>query len=346
MRKKTKTVHIGNIAVGGDNPVVVQSMTVNPPSKLEQTVSEINDIESSGCELIRIAVPTMKDASYLSMLKKRVHLPIVADIHFDWRIAIAALDNGADEIRINPGNFPADKLHRIVKLAKKKNIPIRIGVNSGSLEKGALLSPLALAESALRWAKQLENLKFSNIKISAKSSDAKMTIETYRLLSERCNYPLHLGVTEAGTAATGSARSAIALGTLLSEGIGDTIRVSLTGNDRTDEVAVCYEILRSVGVRNFGVKLVSCPTCGRIQVNLVKLATSVQSIVKKIKKPITVSIMGCAVNALGEAKGADIAIAGGVGYALIIRDGKIIDNVKEENLLVRFTEELKKMELL
>ncbi|HDH10532.1 MAG TPA: flavodoxin-dependent (E)-4-hydroxy-3-methylbut-2-enyl-diphosphate synthase [Deltaproteobacteria bacterium] len=345
MRKKKRTVFIGKVPVGGNNPVVVQSMTKNPPSKLNEVADEINQLASVGCELIRVAVPTEKDAYFLSDLKKKSILPVVADIHFDGRIAVKAIENGADEIRINPGNFPQRQLTDIIRAAKKRKIPIRIGVNSGSLEKSLVLSASSLADSALRWVKRFEDLGFSDLKISAKSSDAAMTVKTYRILDEKSDYPLHLGVTEAGTVATGAARSAIALGRLLSDGIGDTIRVSLTG-DRVDEIAVCYEILRSTGVRNVGARLVSCPTCGRIQIDLTRLAQEVQKIIERIRMPITVSVMGCAVNAIGEAKDADIAIAGGAGYGLIIKKGKIVKNVREADLLSEFKEELIKMELL
>ncbi len=342
MRKRKRTVFIGSVPIGGANPIVVQSMTKNPPSRLNEAISEINRLAQVGCELIRVAVPTLKDAYFLSELKEKSVLPVVADIHFDSRIAIKAIENGADEIRINPGNFPKKHLAEIVKAAKARKKPIRIGVNSGSLEKTLEYSAQSLVDSALKWARLIENLGFRDLKISAKSSDAAMTVQTYRILDKACDYPLHIGVTESGTVATGAARSAIALGKLLEEGIGDTIRVSLTGN-RVDEIDVCYEILRTTGTRNIGAKLISCPSCGRVQIDLTKLANDVQSIIRRIRKPITVSVMGCVVNAIGEAKNADIAIAGGVGHGLIIKKGKIVENVKEEKLLGKFEEELEKM---
>lgn len=347
-RKATRKIKLGNIYIGGDSRITVQSMTNTDTRDVDATVKQILKLEEAGCEIIRCAVLDNTAAEALKDIKKQIHIPLVADIHFDYRLALKSIENGVDGLRINPGNIGnVDRIKMVVKAAKQKNIPIRIGVNSGSLEKDILekykrVCPEALVESALKHVKILEDLNFYDICISIKSSDVMQMIESYRLISQKVNYPLHLGVTEAGTLWRGTIKSSIGIGTLLAEGIGDTIRVSLTG-DVLDEVKVGREILKSLGYLQEGVKFVSCPTCGRTQINLIKIAKEVEARLSNCKKNIKVAIMGCVVNGPGEAREADIGIAGGKGEGLIFKKGKIIKKVKEENLVDELMKEIEKM---
>ena len=347
-RKTTKQIKVGNMYVGGDSKISVQSMTNTDTKDVDATVSQILELEKAGCDIIRCAVPNIESAEALKNIKKQIHIPLVADIHFDYKLALKSIENGVDALRINPGNIGnIDKIKMVVEAAKNKNIPIRIGVNSGSLEKEILekhtrVCPEALVESALKHVRILEGLNFYDICISIKSSDVMQTIESYRLISEKVNYPLHLGVTEAGTLWSGTIKSSVGIGTLLAEGIGDTIRVSLTG-DVLDEVKVGREILKSLGCIEEGVKIVSCPTCGRTQINLIKIAQEVERRLAKCEKNIKVAVMGCAVNGPGEAREADIGIAGGKGEGLIFKKGKIIKKVKEEDIVEELMEEIEKL---
>ncbi|HBM81209.1 MAG TPA: 4-hydroxy-3-methylbut-2-en-1-yl diphosphate synthase [Clostridiaceae bacterium] len=347
-RKITKKIKIGNIYIGGDSKITVQSMTNTDTKDVKATVKQIKELERAGCDIIRVAVPDMEAAKAVTAIKKNISIPLVADIHFDYRLAIAAIENGVDALRINPGNIGnADRVAQVVNAAKDKNIPIRIGVNSGSLEKDLLqkygkVCAKALVESAQKHIDILEKLNFFNTVISIKSSDVPMMIESYRLISENTDYPLHLGVTEAGTIKMGTIKSAIGIGTLLAEGIGDTIRVSLTG-DPILEVNVGRQILKSLDILNEGIDIVSCPTCGRTKINIIKIAEETERRLKGINKNIKVAIMGCVVNGPGEAKEADIGIAGGIGEGLIFKHGKIIKKVPEEKLVDELIEQIEKM---
>lgn len=347
-RKTTKKIKVGNVYVGGDSKISVQSMTNTDTKDVDVTVNQILELEKAGCEIIRCAVPNIESAEALKKIKKQIHIPLVADIHFDYKLALKSIENGVDALRINPGNIGnIDRIKMVVEAAKNKSIPIRIGVNSGSLEKEILekytrVCPEALVESALKHVRILESLNFYDICISIKSSDVMQTIESYRLISEKVDYPLHLGVTEAGTLWSGTIKSSIGIGTLLAEGIGDTIRVSLTGNV-LDEVKVGREILKSLGYIEEGVKIVSCPTCGRTQINLIKIAEEVEKRLANCEKNIKVAVMGCAVNGPGEAREADIGIAGGKGEGLIFKKGKIVKKVKEEDIVEELMEEIEKL---
>lgn len=349
MRKNTKMIHIGNKVIGGSNPILIQSMTNTKTEDIQATVRQILELEAAGCDIIRCAVPTMEAAAAFSKIKKQIHIPIVADIHFDYRLAIAAMENGADKIRINPGNIgSSDRLKAVVDAAKERNIPIRVGVNSGSLEKELVLkyqgvTAEALVESALDKVHIIEDLGYDNLVISIKSSDVLMCIKAHQLIAGQTAYPLHVGITEAGTIIAGNIKSAIGLGIILYEGIGDTIRVSLTGSP-LEEVKSAKLILKTLGLRKGGVELVSCPTCGRTQIDLINLAGEVENLVQDIDLDIKVAVMGCAVNGPGEAKEADIGIAGGKGEGVIIKKGEIIKKVKEEKLLTALREELLKMQ--
>ena len=315
-RRKSRKVMIKDVGVGGDSPITVQSMTNTKTDDIESTVNQIISLENAGCDIIRVAVPDMASAEAISKIKEQIHIPIVADVHFDYRLAIEAIKQGADGLRINPGNIgDAEIIKKVVETAKSFDVPIRIGVNSGSLEKDLLEkyggpSPEALVESALRHVEILENMNFEHIVISLKSSDVLSCIHSYKLIAQKVDYPLHLGITEAGTLLTGTIKSSVGLGILLYEGIGDTIRVSLTG-EPVDEVKVGFEILKSLNLRQYGINFISCPTCGRTQINLIKIANEVQEKLSHIKKPLKVAIMGCIVNGPGEAREADIGIAGG-----------------------------------
>lgn len=346
--KSTKKIKISGVTIGGGEPVAIQSMTNTDTRDFKSTVSQILKLEAAGCEIIRCAVPDMQAAESFGKIKKEIHIPLVADIHFDYKLALECIKNGADKIRINPGNIGSrERVKAVVDAAKDSGVPIRIGVNGGSLEKDLLekyKSPTAdaLVESALRHAAILDELNFSDIAISIKTSDVPTTIEAYRKLSDMCDYPLHVGVTEAGTLKGGIIKSAVGIGTLLSEGIGDTIRVSLTA-DPIEEIYAAKDILNVLGLRNQGVKFVSCPTCGRTQLNLIKIANEVENRLKDVDKNITVAVMGCAVNGPGEAREADIGIAGGKGEGLIFSHGKIIKKVSENMLVDALMNEIEKL---
>lgn len=345
-REHTKIVKIGNCVIGGGNPVLIQSMTNTPTEDIKRTVEQIHRLEKAGCQIIRSTVPNMEAAKALKEIKKQIHIPLVADIHFDYKLAIAAIEYGADKIRINPGNIGSnEKVREVVKAAKERNIPIRIGVNSGSLEKeliaayGGRVSAQGIVESALNKVKLIEDMGYDNLVVSIKSSDVRMCIHAHELLAKQCQYPLHVGITEAGTLLSGTIKSSIGIGTILYEGIGDTIRVSLTG-DPVEEIKAAKIILRSLGLLKGGVEVVSCPTCGRTKIDLISLANQVEEMVQDMDLTIKVAVMGCAVNGPGEAKEADIGIAGGVGEGLLIKKGEIIKKVPESELLATLKDEL------
>ena len=334
----TKTVQIGNRVIGGGNPILIQSMTNTKTENVEATAAQINQLAAAGCDIIRCAVPTMEAAQALKEIKKRVEIPVVADIHFDYRLAIAAMENGADKIRINPGNIgSAERVKAVVDVAKERNIPIRVGVNSGSLEKDLVekyhgVTAEGIVESALDKVKLIEDMGYDNLVISIKSSDVMMCVKAHELISSQTDHPLHVGITEAGTIISGNIKSAIGLGLILHQGIGDTIRVSLTG-DPLEEIKSAKLILKTLGLRTGGVEVVSCPTCGRTQINLIQLANQVENMVADIPLDIKLAVMGCVVNGPGEAKEADIGIAGGIGEGLIIKHGEIFKKVPEAELL-------------
>ena len=351
-RKKTRTIYIGTVAIGGDSPITVQSMTNTETDNVELTVAQIARLEAAGCEIIRVAVPDMKAAAAIRAIRDKIHIPLIADIHFDYRLAVVAMENGAQAIRINPGNIGgADKLRQVVAAARLHQVPIRVGVNSGSIEKDLLEqygyphpdNPRSLIESALRNVRLVEAEGYNEIKISIKSSDVLTTVAAYQLLSQQTDYPLHLGVTEAGGLIAGTVKSSVALGLLLHQGIGDTFRISLT-RDPVEEVRVAWELLRSLNLRRRGPELISCPTCGRTRIDLFHLAEKVEQFVQTMKAPIKVAVMGCPVNGPGEAKEADIGLAGGNGVGIIFKKGEIYRKVSEEELLEVFLAELKKME--
>lgn len=347
-RKNTRKVKVGNVYVGGDANVSIQSMTNTDTRDVNKTLDQINVLYKAGCEIIRCAVPDNEAAVALKEICEKSPIPVVADIHFDYRLALEAIKNGVSALRINPGNIGNEERVKLVaEAAKEKGIPIRIGVNSGSLEKDILErdgKPTAkgLVESAMRHVKILEELKFFDIVISIKSSDVSMMIESYRLMSETCDYPLHLGVTESGTPFRGTIKSSIGLGTLLAEGIGDTIRVSLT-SDPIEEIKVAKEILKALNLRENGLQFISCPTCGRTQINLIKIAEEVEKRLENIDKNIKVAVMGCVVNGPGEAREADIGIAGGKGEGIIFKKGKIVKKVKEEELIEALMKEIENL---
>lgn len=344
-RDDTKVIHIGNVAIGGGNPIAIQSMTNTRTEDVEATVAQILALEKVGCEIIRCAVPTMEAAEALREIKKRIHIPLVADIHFDYRLAIAAIENGADKIRINPGNIgDISRVKAVVDKAKEYNIPIRVGVNSGSLEKNLVekyggVTAEGIVESALDKVRIIEELGYDNLVVSIKSSDVLMCVKAHELIAKECPYPLHVGITEAGTILSGNIKSSVGLGIILHEGIGDTIRVSLTG-DPLEEIKSAKLILRTLGLRKGGIEVVSCPTCGRTKIDLIGLANQVEEMVQDIPLDIKVAVMGCVVNGPGEAKEADIGIAGGIGKGLLIKKGEIVKKVKEEALLETLREEL------
>ncbi|MDR5586892.1 flavodoxin-dependent (E)-4-hydroxy-3-methylbut-2-enyl-diphosphate synthase [Clostridium aquiflavi] len=344
-RRISKKVKVGNTYVGGDAPITIQSMTTTDTRNVEDTLNQINELYRVGCDIVRCAVLDMDAAKALKEITTKSPIPVVADIHFDYRLAVESIESGVSALRINPGNIGSEEKVKIVaEKCKEKNIPIRIGVNSGSLEKDILErdgKPTAqgLVESALRHVKILEKLDFNDIVISIKSSDVRMMIDCYRLIGDKCDYPLHLGVTESGTVTKGTIKSSIGIGTLLAEGIGDTIRVSLT-SDPVDEIKVAIEILKSLGLKKGGVNFVSCPTCGRTQINLIKIANEVEKRLENCNKDIKVAVMGCVVNGPGEAREADIGIAGGKGEGIIFKKGEIIKKVKEEELINALMEEI------
>lgn len=347
-RDNTKVIKIGNKVIGGGNNILIQSMTNTKTEDVEATVNQIKELTVAGCDIIRCAVPTMEAAKAISEIKKQISIPLVADIHFDYKLAIASIENGADKIRINPGNIGSiEKVKAVVDAAKERNIPIRVGVNSGSLEKDIIekyghVTADGIVESALNKVKLIEDLGYDNLVISIKSSDVLMCVKSHELISEKTNYPLHVGITESGTLYSGNIKSSVGLGIILHEGIGDTIRVSLTG-DPVEEIRTANLILKTLGLRKGGISLVSCPTCGRTQIDLISLANKAEKIVEKYNADIKVAVMGCAVNGPGEAKEADLGIAGGKGEGLIIKKGEIIRKVPEEDLLSEFEKELQTM---
>lgn len=344
-REHTRVVQIGDRKIGGGNPVLIQSMTNTRTEDVTGTVAQILRLERAGCEIIRCTVPTLEAAKALAEIKKQIHIPLVADIHFDYKMAIAAMENGADKIRINPGNIGStEKVKAVVDVAREKNIPIRVGVNSGSLEKNLVekyggVTAEGIVESALDKVHIIEDLGYQNLVISIKSSDVLMCVRAHELLADKTDYPLHVGITESGTVQSGNIKSAIGLGIILHQGIGDTIRVSLTG-DPVEEIKSAKLILRTLGLRKGGIEVVSCPTCGRTRIDLIGLATKVEKLVEDYSLDIKVAVMGCAVNGPGEAKEADIGIAGGLGEGLLIKKGEIVRKVPEEQLLEALKEEL------
>ncbi len=344
-RSQTKTVTIGDRVIGGGNPVLIQSMTNTRTEDVAATVAQILELERAGCEIVRVTVPTMEAARAVKEIRKQIHIPLVADIHFDYKMAVAAIENGADKIRINPGNIGGrEKVEAVVKAAKARNIPIRVGVNSGSLEKELIekyhgVTAEGIVESALDKVQMIEELDYDNLVISIKSSDVMMCVRAHEILAQKTDYPLHVGITESGTVQSGNIKSAVGLGIILYEGIGDTIRVSLTG-DPVEEIRSAKLILRTLGLRRGGIEVVSCPTCGRTKIDLIGLANQVEEMVADIPLTLKVAVMGCAVNGPGEAKEADIGIAGGIGEGLLIRHGEIIKKVPEAELLNTLREEL------
>lgn len=344
-REQTRKVRIGNRIIGGGNPILIQSMCNTKTESVEDTVAQIHALEQAGCEIIRVAVPTREAAEALSRIKKEIHIPLVADIHFDYRLAIAAIENGADKIRINPGNIGSeDRVKAVVDKAKEYDIPIRVGVNSGSLEKHLLekyggVTAEGIVESALDKVHMIENMGYDNLVVSIKSSDVLMCVKAHELIAKECPYPLHVGITESGTVYSGNVKSSVGLGIILYEGIGNTIRVSLTG-DPSEEIRTAKLILKTLGLRKGGIEVVSCPTCGRTKIDLIGLANQVEKMVADIPLDIKVAVMGCVVNGPGEAKEADIGIAGGIGEGLLIKKGEIIKKVKEEDLLDTLRQEL------
>lgn len=337
-RKKTRVLYVGAVPVGGGNPISVQSMTKTDTRNVRATVKQIRSLQKAGCEIIRVAVPDTEAARALSAIKRSVTTPVIADVHFDWRLALEAIRQGIDGLRINPGNIGAKwKVEEVVSACKGEGVPIRIGVNAGSLSKRLLEryghpTPEALVESACDHINLLEGLGFRDIKVSLKASNVATTVDAYRLFSKRFSYPLHIGISEAGPSFSGIIKSSVGLGILLEEGIGDTVRVSLSADPR-EEVRVAYEILKSLGLRQKGATIVSCPTCGRCQIDIRGLASTVEERLKNVDKPLTVAVMGCAVNGPGEAREADIGIAGGKGFGLLFRKGRVVKKVDEDDLL-------------
>ncbi len=344
-RENTRKIQIGNKVIGGGNPILIQSMTNTRTEDIEATVEQIHRLEKAGCEIIRCTVPTIEAAQAIKEIKKQITIPLVADIHFDYHMAVASIENGADKIRINPGNIGGeDKVAAVVDAARERNIPIRVGVNGGSLEKEVVekyhgVTAQGLVESALDKVHMIEKQNYENIVISIKSSDVLMCVEAHEILAERTDYPLHVGITESGTIISGNIKSSIGLALILNKGIGDTIRVSLTG-DPAEEIKSAKLILRTLGLRKGGIEVVSCPTCGRTKIDLIGLANQVEAMVEQFPLDIKVAVMGCAVNGPGEAKEADIGIAGGIGEGLLIKKGEIIKKVPEDQLLSVLKEEL------
>lgn len=347
-RRETKQVKVGPYVLGSGNPIRIQSMTTTRPSDIEETLNQIKKLENEGCEIIRVAVPTLADARALKVIKEKINIPLVADIHFDYKLAIESIRNGIDKLRINPGNIgDEEKIRAVVAEAKKYGIPIRIGVNAGSLEKEILEkyghpTPEAIVESAMKHIVILEALDFEDIIISLKSSDVIETIEAYQLLAKKVDYPFHIGITEAGTKFGGTIKSSVGIGSLLILGLGDTLRVSLTG-DPVEEIRVAKGILKSLNLRSFGINIISCPTCGRCNIDLDKIATAVEEKLRIIDKKITVAIMGCAVNGPGEAREADLGIAGGRNEAVLFKKGKIIRKIPEEKIIEELLMEIGEM---
>ena len=348
MRKNTKVINVGSVKIGGNNPIVVQSMTNTKTYDINSTVKQITALAEAGCDIVRVAVPKMEDAEALVAIKKQISLPLIADIHFDYRLALKALEAGVDGLRLNPGNIgKKEYVKAVVTAAKERNVPIRIGVNAGSLDQKILLkyggiTAEGMVESALEHIRILEENNFDNIKISLKVHDVPLTIAAYKLMADTVNYPLHLGITEAGTIKSGIIKSAVGIGALLAQGIGDTFRISLTG-DPVEEVKVANEILKALDLREYGPVMISCPTCGRCNIDLAKIANEVETLLANIKKPIKVAVMGCVVNGPGEAKSADVGIAGGKGQGLVFRHGEIVRTVSEEQLVAELFKEINKI---
>ena len=348
MRKNTKVINVGSVKIGGNNPIVVQSMTNTKTYDINSTVKQITALAEAGCDIVRVAVPKMEDAEALVAIKKQISLPLIADIHFDYRLALKALQAGVDGLRINPGNIGKNEyVKAVVTAAKERNVPIRIGVNAGSLDQKILLkyggiTAEGMVESALEHIRILEENNFDNIKISLKAHDVPLTIAAYKLMADTVHYPLHLGITEAGTIKSGIIKSAVGIGALLAQGIGDTFRISLTG-DPVEEVKVANEILKALNLREYGPVMISCPTCGRCNIDLAKIANEVETLLANIKKPIKVAVMGCVVNGPGEAKSADVGIAGGKGQGLVFRHGEIVRTVSEEKLVAELFKEINKI---
>ncbi|OGO83081.1 MAG: 4-hydroxy-3-methylbut-2-en-1-yl diphosphate synthase [Clostridiales bacterium GWD2_32_19] len=347
-RKQTREVKVGNVFIGGSNQVVIQSMTNTDTRDVIKTVEQIKKLEEAGCEIVRVAVPDMEAAEALREIKNKINIPLVADIHFDYRLALKALENGIDKLRINPGNIGSkEKIKMVVDKAKERKVPIRIGVNSGSIEKDILAkygkpTPECLVESALRHVQILENYDFTDIIISVKASNVQMCIESYKLMSSKVDYPLHVGVTEAGTVWSGMVKSSVGIGSILSQGIGDTIRVSITC-DPVEEIYCAKQILKSLGLRKFGIEIVSCPTCGRTEIDLITLANEVEKACQNINKDLKVAVMGCVVNGPGEAKEADIGVAGGKGVGILFKKGKIYKKVSEDEILAELIKGIREM---
>lgn len=345
LRNGTKEVRIGSVTIGGDHPVAIQSMTNTKTEDVKATVEQILRLEAAGCEIVRCTVPTMAAAEALKEIKKQIHIPLVADIHFDYKMAIAAIENGADKIRINPGNIGSEeRVRAVVEKAKEYNVPIRIGVNSGSLEKSLLekyggVTAEGIVKSALDKVHMIEAMGYDNLVVSIKSSDVLMCVKAHELIAPQCPYPLHVGITESGTIYSGNIKSSVGLGIILHEGIGNTIRVSLTG-DPVEEIRSAKLILKTLGLRKGGIEVVSCPTCGRTQIDLIGLANEVEKMVQEFPLDIKVAVMGCVVNGPGEAKEADLGIAGGIEEGLLIKKGEIVRKVKEEELLETLRQEL------
>lgn len=344
-RDNTKMVKIGNCVIGGGNKIAIQSMTNTRTENVKETVKQILALEEAGCDIVRCTVPTQEAADAIREIKRYIHIPLVADIHFDYRMAIAAMENGADKIRINPGNIGSkERVAEVVRVARERNIPIRVGVNSGSLEKELVekyhgVTAEGIVESALDKVRMIEDMDYDNLVISIKSSDVLMSVKAHELLAGKTPYPLHVGITESGTVTSGNIKSSIGLGIILHEGIGDTIRVSLTG-DPVEEIKSAKLILRTLGLRKGGIEVVSCPTCGRTNIDLIGLAAQVENLVQNYDLDIKVAVMGCAVNGPGEAKEADIGIAGGIGEGLLIKKGEIVRKVPENELLATLKHEL------
>lgn len=349
LRLNTKEIRIGDVVIGGNHPVAIQSMTNTKTEDIKGTVEQIHRLEAAGCEIVRCTVPTLEAAEALREIKKNIQIPLVADIHFDYRMAIAAMENGADKIRINPGNIGGEeRLRAVVDKAKEREIPIRVGVNSGSLEKTLLekygaVTAEGIVESALDKVRMIEEMEYDNLVVSIKSSDVMMCVKAHELIAEQCPYPLHVGITEAGTVYSGNIKSSIGLGIILYEGIGNTIRVSLTG-DPAEEIRSAKLILKTLGLRKGGIEVVSCPTCGRTQIDLIGLANQVEKMVQEFPLDLKVAVMGCVVNGPGEAREADIGIAGGKGEGLLIKKGEVVKKVKEEELLETLRRELQNWE--
>ena len=344
-RDQTKEISIGSVKIGGGNPVAIQSMTNTKTEDVESTVAQILKLEAAGCDIIRCAVPTFEAAEAVKEIKKRIHIPLVADIHFDHRLAVSAIENGADKIRINPGNIGSkEKVKEVVDKAKEYGVPIRVGVNSGSLEKHLIekyggVTAEGIVESALDKVRMIEKMEYDNLVVSIKSSDVMMCVKAHELIARECPYPLHVGITESGTVYSGNVKSSAGLGIILYEGIGDTIRVSLTG-DPSEEIRTAKLILKTLGLKKGGIEVVSCPTCGRTKIDMIGLANEVEKMVADIPLDLKVAVMGCVVNGPGEAREADIGIAGGIGEGLLIKKGEIIKKVKEDKLLDTLREEL------